>query len=450
MEEKKPTSKRRVIIFISYSHSHSDKPAAYGLWQDLKKHRTIRRMKIDIEIDRNWKYKDSKKEKMGLTKVADFTIAYISGDYFRSTNCIDELMSLFERENPKESLLQVMDPNYKNRFDKKHFDKESKKITQYWEKKDRKKANFLEETLSILEDEIYKDLEELRREDYKSMIEYVQETHEKREAKEDTAFTTFSKQRDIALEEYKEKYNNSKLNDCIKKGVHFFENRSYDKAIEYYNIAIRLKSDSAIAYNNRGNAYSAQGKYNKAVEDYNEAIRLKPNYVEAYYNRGNLYAKRGKYEEAIKDYTKAINVNPKLSGAFNNRGILYGRQGKHEEAMKDYNEAINVDPQNTAPYNNRGLAYDRQEKHEEAIKDYNEAIRLKPDLTEAYYNKGLVYLNKKKWGEAIKNFNKAIHLQPNLALAYKDRSLAYARIGETEKAKADIAMARRLNPFLFQ
>ena len=94
---------------------------------------------------------------MRRPKDTDFTIAYISGDYLRSANCIDESMALFGKdiEKPEERLLQIMDKKYKNCFDKKHFDKESKKITQYWEKKDRKKANFLEETLlPILEDEI--------------------------------------------------------------------------------------------------------------------------------------------------------------------------------------------------------------------------------------------------------------------------------------------------------
>src|SRR6516162_8015563 len=42
----------------------------------------------------------------------------------------------------------------------------------------------------------------------------------------------------------------------------------------------------AIAYNNRGNAYTTKGEYDLAIKDYDQAIKLKANYPKALNNRG--------------------------------------------------------------------------------------------------------------------------------------------------------------------
>ena len=47
------------------------------------------------------------------------------------------------------------------------------------------------------------------------------------------------------------------------------------------------KPDDAIAYSNRGIAYNNRGQYQRAIEEYNEAIRLKPDLAEVYSNRGD-------------------------------------------------------------------------------------------------------------------------------------------------------------------
>jgi len=47
-----------------------------------------------------------------------------------------------------------------------------------------------------------------------------------------------------------------------------------------------------IAYNNRGNAYTAKGEYERAVQDYDQSIKLNPNYARAFNNRGVAYQKK--------------------------------------------------------------------------------------------------------------------------------------------------------------
>jgi tetratricopeptide (TPR) repeat protein len=55
-------------------------------------------------------------------------------------------------------------------------------------------------------------------------------------------------------------------------------------------------------------AYFAKGQYERAIQDYDEAIRLRPNYAKAFNNRGNAYRKLGQNERAIEDYDEAIHL----------------------------------------------------------------------------------------------------------------------------------------------
>jgi tetratricopeptide (TPR) repeat protein len=52
--------------------------------------------------------------------------------------------------------------------------------------------------------------------------------------------------------------------------------KKYDRAIEDYNEALRLKPDFAQAFSDRGAALYFKGEYQKAIADYDEAIRLEP------------------------------------------------------------------------------------------------------------------------------------------------------------------------------
>ena len=72
-----------------------------------------------------------------------------------------------------------------------------------------------------------------------------------------------------------------------------------------------------------------EGRYDEAIEECNKAIQLDPSRAVAYNNRGQAYTEKGKYDLAIADCNKAIELDPNLAVAYNNRAsaYLYKRQG---------------------------------------------------------------------------------------------------------------------------
>jgi len=140
------------------------------------------------------------------------------------------------------------------------------------------------------------------------------------------------------------------------------------RAIENYN--------DAIVYYNRGIDYSNLGQYQRAIEDYNQAIRLKPDYAEAYFNRGLAYDKLGQYQRAIEDFNEAIHLQPDDAEVYIGRGVAFGGLGQYQRAIVDYNEAIRLRPDLAGAYNNRGVVYFMQGNNELGCHDAQKACAL--------------------------------------------------------------------------
>src|SRR6266480_2481731 len=114
----------------------------------------------------------------------------------------------------------------------------------------------------------------------------------------------------------------------------------------------------AVAFCNRGNAYQDyKGDYDRAIQDYDQAIRLKPDYFQAFNSRGVAYREKGDYDRAIQDYDQVIRLKPDHFRAFNNRGNAYEHKADYDRAIQDYDQAIRLKPDYATAFYNRGYAY---------------------------------------------------------------------------------------------
>ena len=73
--------------------------------------------------------------------------------------------------------------------------------------------------------------------------------------------------------------------DHLHTGIAYSDEGNFDKAIAHYNKAIELRSEYAIAYNNRGMIYGRRGEYGRALQDFERALQVDPNYIQAQRNR---------------------------------------------------------------------------------------------------------------------------------------------------------------------
>ncbi|CAD8196501.1 unnamed protein product [Paramecium octaurelia] len=255
-------------------------------------------------------------------------------------------------------------------------------------------------------------------------------------------------EKEKALQDYNMaiKLNPNYATAYINRGVLFKQQGEKEKALQDYNMAIKLNPNYATVYINRGNLFNEKGEKEKALQDYNMAIKLNPNYTNAYYNRGVLFKQLGETEKANQDYNTAIHLNPNYATAYINRGNLFNEQGEKENALQDYNMAIKLNPNYADAYFNRGVLFKQQGEKEKALQDYNRAIKLNPNYATAYINRGVLFKQQQEKEKALQDYNVAIKLNPNYADAYFNRGVLFKQQGEKEKAIQDYNMAIKLNP----
>jgi tetratricopeptide (TPR) repeat protein len=229
------------------------------------------------------------------------------------------------------------------------------------------------------------------------------------------------------------------------RGLAYHKRGSYDRAVEDYDNAIRLKPDYAEAFHSRGPAQYNRGFYDRAIADYDMTIRLKPGFAQAFHSRGLAEQKRGSYGRAIEDYDMAIRLRPDFAQAFHSRGIVRHGRGAYDRAIEDYDNTIRLKPDYAEAYHNRGLAYDAGGAYDKAIEDYDSAIRLNPKRAATYANRGLGYYRKGLLEQARDDFSKAILLDPGLASAYFGRGVVHEATGAHESAVEDFKKAYTLD-----
>jgi tetratricopeptide (TPR) repeat protein len=231
-------------------------------------------------------------------------------------------------------------------------------------------------------------------------------------------------------------------------GVILFQRGEFGKALQQIDAALRIKSDVADAYNNRGNVLKRLGRFDEALASYGRAVALNPHDAASFNNRGTVLKDLKRLDEALSDFDAAIALKPDFAEAFNNRGNVLLASKRLMEALANYDRAIALKPNDADALNNRGTALKDLKRFDEALASYDRAIKLKPDHASAYYNRGTVLFDLNRIEEALPDLNKAVALNPNHAESLLNRGSALRELKRLEEALADFDGAIALKPDL--
>ena len=169
--------------------------------------------------------------------------------------------------------------------------------------------------------------------------------------------------------------------DSTTYRLHFFLGklylclRTYDKALENYDIEIARYPNEAFAYEERAVVKSISEDYEGAFDDYKKAIELDSNNDQAYSNRGHMLITLKRYDEAINDLKKSIQIAPSET-AFANLGLAHYLVDSNKLAIDDYTNALKLDPNDGESLYLRGVSYNKINMPNEACADFKRSLSL--------------------------------------------------------------------------
>jgi TolB-like protein len=145
---------------------------------------------------------------------------------------------------------------------------------------------------------------------------------------------------------------------------------------------------------------------------------------------------------------QALAVSPRSPLARNAKGQILRVKGRPEEAIPEFETVIALNHNSVFAITNLGWCKLYTGPIEEARRLHERAIRLSPRdpyISNWYYRIGLGHLLQSRTDEAFVWLERARGANPGLPFLHAHLAAAYALKGETERAAAELAEARRLS-----
>jgi TolB-like protein len=217
----------------------------------------------------------------------------------------------------------------------------------------------------------------------------------------------------------------------------------------------------ALDYTLRGRAAFQKGtareNYAEAISLFERALALDPSAVEP--KTFLAWALVDRVGDGISDSVaadlaraagavdQALAASPRYAFAHFVKGQILRVQRRCEEALPEYETVIALDRNNAAGLFNVGRCKVYTGSLDEAIPLMGQAIRLNPShpyIGFYYFSMGQVHLLQSRTDEAIVWLEKARSANPGYSPIHAELASAYALKGDTERAAAELAEARRL------
>src|SRR6516225_8556273 len=207
-----------------------------------------------------------------------------------------------------------------------------------------------------------------------------------------------------------------------------------------------------------------QETHREAIDLYERALALDPQSVEAQSRLAAVLVMSvgtgmTNSASAVLDIARAerlvdqaLAASPRYTFPHVVKGHVLRVRSRWEEAISEYEAALALDHNSVYALNSLGLCKLYAGSIEEAIPLVEQAIRLSPrdpGIGHCYNLIGNVHLLQSRIEKAIVWLEKARSAMPGVPIFRSRLAAAYALRGETERAAAELAEARRLNKDLF-
>ncbi len=242
---------------------------------------------------------------------------------------------------------------------------------------------------------------------------------------------------------------NPKAFDDYLQGRYLYGNKptkeNLEKAIEYFQSAIREDPAYAQAYAGLADCYNLLGSVmhsvllprearRRAAEAAGKALQFDSELAEAHVALG--YAKNYNWDWAVaeQEFKRAIELNPNYADAHIRYSQCLVSRGRLEEAIAEANRARELDPFSLHTSALRGFVLENARRYPEAIEQLRRVIAMDPNHYSAHWFLGHTYAANRQFDEAIATSEKAVALSDRAPGALGFLGMAYGLAGRKDEA----------------
>ena len=242
---------------------------------------------------------------------------------------------------------------------------------------------------------------------------------------------------------------------------------SIQKGLSYFESAIELDPNYALAYVGVTDCYTLIGgagygstPRNEAIslakDAVNTALQLDETLAEAYNSLAYLqFRLEWDWKRAESNFKRAIELKPGYASAYEKYALYLALLGRYEEALPLMYRAHELDPLSASVSTGIGRIYHFSHQFDKAIEQYNKTLEMNPDYVEAVFALGLTYSHSKRYDQGISVLKKALELSNGRLIILGSLATAYAKKGMREEAlkiKNDLLQQQKekhISPFYF-
>ncbi len=251
---------------------------------------------------------------------------------------------------------------------------------------------------------------------------------------------------------------NNEAYQLYLKGRYHYAKRIKDdlnKGIEYFQQAVKLDPNFALAYAMIADSYNVMPAYpylspkeasQKSQAAAKRALELDPMLAEAHMAMAtSLSLYDWNWVEAEREFKRAIELDPKNSLAHLRFAIcFYLPTGRTDEAVKEAELAVELEPLGLVNGANLTWMYTLSRRNEDALAQGKKTHDLEPDFILGRYLYALAHNNSGMYKEALALTEKPLQADPANQLMLQVAGYAYAKTGRKAEANAIIARFKEI------
>jgi len=219
----------------------------------------------------------------------------------------------------------------------------------------------------------------------------------------------------------------------------------WNNAIRYYEQALRIDPEFALAYCGLADNYAYMGSVvmpekeaiAKEKEFAQKALALDPELAEAHMSLALVLVADYDWRNGLKEFDRALELNPNLAFAYELQSWTLNGLGRFDEAIAKTKKAVELDPLN--PFFQMSLSFYQYwaRQYDDAIAQARKTLAMDPNSAISHVLLGLSFLKKGDTAGAIAELQKSKAPDPG---AWYQGFLGYAYAISGERAKAEVVL----------